>query len=360
MAENTGDGQAGDDVPDAPPGGDDEHAAVGREVREQGRAQQEHEAQSGVLDARFDGEGLPVLLRDLEGRPHTVTDAERQEVMDQDHHEDILDALEEGVHVAGEGEDDHRDEEDEGNPLQGLLEGVRDLGQEPGGEDAQGERNAQQDEDGLEHVPQRDDQGGNLVRDRGEMQVGVAPEPEIERGHQDGEGRGDGGQAHGKLDIAPRKGGHEIGDIAARAGGHEDHAEAHHGRDPPAQEDGQQAGEGRQQDQLAQRAQDDGFRFAEHIDEGAGLDAQGDSEHDEREDDVDCVHSTGIQGYLDLVDSRSGFRRHLVIGFCIAAKVSIFSRSCKTAGKYQLLGIDKGLELPYLCTQLQAKVVKSL
>ena len=64
----------------------------------------------------------------------------------------------------------------------------------------------------------------------------------------------------------------------------------------------------RQQDQLAQHAQQDGFRFAEHLDEGPGLDAQRDAEHDEREDDVDRVHASGIQGYLDLVDGGSGFR----------------------------------------------------
>ena len=295
-------------MPDAPPGGDDEHAAVGREVREQGRAQQEHEAQSGVLDARFDGQGLAVLLGNLEEGAHAEADAQGEEVVDHDHQEDIFDALHEGVHVAGEGEDDHREEEQDGDPLQGLLQGSCDLGQEPGGQDAGHERNAQEDEDGLEHVPERDGQGRDLMRDGGEMQVCVAPEPEVERGHQDGEGRGDGGQAHGELDVGLREGRHEVGDIAARAGSHEDHAEAHHGRDPPAQADGEEAGESGQQDQLAQRAQQDGFRFAEHLDEGPGLDAQRDAEHDEREDDVDGVHASGVQGYLDLVDGGSGFR----------------------------------------------------
>ena len=310
MAEKGGNGQAGDDVPDAPPRGDDEHAAVGREVCEQGRAQQEHEAQPGVLDTRFDGQGPAVLPGNLEEGTDAETDAEGEEVVDQDHQEDIFDALQEGVQVAGEGEDDHRNEEEDGDPLQGFLEGFRDLGQEAGGEDARHERNAQENEDRLEHVPERDGQGGDLMRDGGEMQVRIAPEPEVERGHQDGEGRGDGGQAHGKLDVGSREGGHEVGDIAARTGCHENHAEAHHRGDPPAQGDGQQAGEGRQEDELAQRAQDDGFRFAEHIDESSGPDAQGDSEHDERKDDVDGVHATGIQGYLDLVDGSSGFRRH--------------------------------------------------
>ena len=281
---------------------------MGREVREEGRAQQEHEAQSGILDAGFDGQGALVRLRKPEDGGDVVADGQGQEVVDQHDQEDVFDALQEGVHVAGEGQDDHRDEEGDGDVLEGLLEEIRHLREIPGGQDARRERNAQQDEDGPEHVHQRDGKGRDVGMDRGEMQVGVAPEPEIERGHHDGEGRGDGGEAHGKLDIGLGQGRHEIGDVPAGAGCHQDHAQAHHRGDPPADEDGEQAGEGRQQDELARGAQDDGFGLLEHVHERARLDAQRDAVHDEGKYDIDGVHPTGVQGYLDLVDGGCGFR----------------------------------------------------
>ena len=100
-------GKAGNDVPDAPPGRNYQHAAMGREAVEQGCSQHEGQAQTGVLDARLDGEGAAVAERYLADGAHREADGKRQEVMDEHHNEDVLHAHEEGVNVAAEGQNDH-------------------------------------------------------------------------------------------------------------------------------------------------------------------------------------------------------------------------------------------------------------
>lgn len=132
-------------MPDAPPGRDYEQAAVGREVCEEGCSQQQDKAQSGVLDAGLDRKGAAVLLGDPEGGADTVPDHEGHEIMDEDHQEDVFDTLEESIHIACEGQDDHGNEKEDGNPLERLLEESGHLGQEPGGQDAGDQRNAQQE-----------------------------------------------------------------------------------------------------------------------------------------------------------------------------------------------------------------------
>ena len=144
--EDCGDGEACDDVPDAPPGGDDEHASVRGEVGEDGGAEHQGEAKAGVLDAGFYGEGPAVATGDFEDCAYAVSYAECKQVVDKHHYEYVLDALQECLHVAAERQDHHSDEEDDAYPLQGLLEGVSHLGQELRGEDAEREGNAQKDE----------------------------------------------------------------------------------------------------------------------------------------------------------------------------------------------------------------------
>ena len=204
---------------------------------------------------------------------------------------------------------------DDGNPLEGFLEDGGHLRKIAGGQDAEGQRDAQQDENGLEHIPERNDQGGNLMGDGRHLQVQAAPQPEIERRHDDGESGGNGRQADGQFYVRLAERGHEIGDVSSRTGCDQDHSQAHHGGNPPSEEYGQQEGHGRQEDQLAEHAEKDGFRFLEDVDEDAGTDAQGYAEHDESKDDIDGIHPTGIQVDLDFVDGRCGFRGHGGLGF---------------------------------------------
>ena len=230
--------------------------------------------------------------------------------MDEHHDEDVFDTLQEGVDISGEREDHHDEEKEDGNPLERLFQRLGDFGQELRAEDAEGERDAQQDEDGLEDIPQGDDQRRDLARDFRSMEIKVAPDIKVGRGHQDGERRADRGQGNGQLDIGLGQGGHEVGDVASRAGGHQDHAETHHRRDPGTHQPGQAESEGRQQDQLAEHAEQDGLGFLENFDEDAGLDAQGNAEHDESKHDVDRVHAAGVEGHIDLVDMGGDFRTH--------------------------------------------------
>ena len=117
-------------MPDSPPCRDDQHASVRREIGEKGSAKHQRQAESRILDASLDGQGAAVLIGQTCCRSYSETDAKRQQIMDQDHDEDVLDALQEGGHVAAEGEHDHRHEENDGGPLQRLFQLFGDLRQE--------------------------------------------------------------------------------------------------------------------------------------------------------------------------------------------------------------------------------------
>ena len=67
-------------------------------------------------------------------------------------------------------------------------------------------------------------------------------------------------------------------------------------------------GEIHQLREMARRQVKAGSRTSWHSAPSPGLDAQRNTEHDESKHDVDGVHASGIQGYLDLVDGGSGFR----------------------------------------------------
>jgi hypothetical protein len=57
LAPEQGQREAGDDVPDAPPGGDDGHATQTVE-----QVEDQDQAQAGVLDAHLESDGAPVAL----------------------------------------------------------------------------------------------------------------------------------------------------------------------------------------------------------------------------------------------------------------------------------------------------------
>lgn len=79
----------------------------------------------------------------------------------------------------------------------GFFERLGHLGQVMAGEDAQHQGNAQEDENGLEHIPQGNHQGRNGSRHAGAMQVKGSPSPEVERGEDDGHGGGNGCETDG-------------------------------------------------------------------------------------------------------------------------------------------------------------------
>ena len=147
--------------------------------------------------------------------------------MYQNDQEDVFDALQERVDVAHERQDYHRDEEEYAEYLHGLLELFGDFRQIVGRQDAEGERNAQQDEDGLEHVPERDCELRDLSGDVRQVHVEVAVEPEVEGGREYREGGADGGKAHRQLDVRLRERADEVRDVAAGTGGHQYHSHGH-------------------------------------------------------------------------------------------------------------------------------------
>ena len=183
-----------------------------------------------------------------------------------------------------------------------------------GSQDTQRQGHAQQDENGLENIPQGNHQVRHGALYLGDLQEKIAVKPEIEGRGQYGQGRTDGRQRYGKLDIGLGQRTDEIGDVAARAGGHQDHAQGHRPGYPaefPHQQ-GQQEGQQRQEDQLAAHADDHGLGFLENFDENVGFDTQGDTVHHKCEDDVDGVHATRIQGDINAVDRGSNFGFHTI------------------------------------------------
>ena len=63
-AEDACGSEACDDMPDAPPCGDNEHTAILQLGREDGRVEQEDEAETRVLDTHLDGDGPTVGSRE--------------------------------------------------------------------------------------------------------------------------------------------------------------------------------------------------------------------------------------------------------------------------------------------------------
>lgn len=108
-------------MPDAPPGGDYQHASVGREAGKNACAQHQRQSQAGVLDTRFDGEGAAVPERDFGQRSHAEADSQGHQVMDEHYQEDVFDTEQEGVDVAAEREHHHGKENEDGEPLEGLF-----------------------------------------------------------------------------------------------------------------------------------------------------------------------------------------------------------------------------------------------
>ena len=215
--------------------------------------------------------------------------------------EDILHALQEGFAVAPERQDHHGDEENDAEPLEGLLQLLRDLGKILRSKDTQCEGNAQEYEYGLENVPQRYDQLRHVCAYACVIEIKVAVQPEIERRHKDAQGCAYGRQADGQFHVRLAERGHEIRDVSAGTGRHQYHTESHGPADAVAQQQGQEESEQRQQDKLAAHSQDYGFGFAKHFHEHARLDAERDAEHDEGEHYVDGVHASGIEGDVQAV-----------------------------------------------------------
>ena len=115
-------------MPDAPPCGNNQHASVGREVRKQAGSKHQGKAQAGILDSCFNSESPAVAERDFKNGTYGEANGKSQQVMYQNHKEDVFYALQECIHVASETQDNHCKEEDDGNPLKGLLQRLGHLG----------------------------------------------------------------------------------------------------------------------------------------------------------------------------------------------------------------------------------------
>src|SRR5687768_623625 len=101
----SGDGEAGDDVPDAPPAGDDRHAA---EPAEEGEDESEPEA--GVADADLERHRLALPGAEPSDEGGAVADGQGHRVVDEDDDEDDSEEGDEEGPVSGEGGDDEAHE----------------------------------------------------------------------------------------------------------------------------------------------------------------------------------------------------------------------------------------------------------
>ena len=174
-------------MPYAPPCGNHQHTSVVcpcTGVREDVRVQKKYETQTGILDTCLDGECPAVLVRKLEQRTCTESDAEGEEIVQEHYKEDILDTCHEHIQIACEDDYDHGDEDSYGKILERFLQYFRNLRKILSAEDTENEGNTHDDEDALEDLSERDlkFRKSTDAMVACEVQVHLSPESEVERG----------------------------------------------------------------------------------------------------------------------------------------------------------------------------------
>ena len=179
-------------MPDAPQCGDDKHSAVRREACEDRSSQKQHQAESGILDSGLNGQGSAVSFGHLERGAYPETDPECHKVVDKHNYEYVFDTFEEGLEISREGEDHHDDEKQNGKPLERLFQLFREIGEEVSEKDSECQRDSKQDEYGLEHVPEGDDECRDISGYICRVEVEVAPNVKVGWGEKDGQRGADG------------------------------------------------------------------------------------------------------------------------------------------------------------------------
>ena len=86
-----GKGKPGHDMPDTPPSSNNCHPAKFHVRRENFRIKNQHQRQSRILNAGFDGNGSPVNGRPLKDSGHIIPGQKRQRILNQYYEENILD-----------------------------------------------------------------------------------------------------------------------------------------------------------------------------------------------------------------------------------------------------------------------------
>ena len=139
--------QAGDDVPDAPPAGDDRHAAEAAEERED-----QPEPQAGIADADLERHRLALARAEAADDGCAVADREGDGVVDRDDHEDDAEEGDEVRPVAGERGDDEADQREQREPLHEWLHLRREPREAGADREARQERQADDQEDVQQHL----------------------------------------------------------------------------------------------------------------------------------------------------------------------------------------------------------------
>ena len=120
------------------------------------RIEQEYEAETRILDTGFDGECPSVSERQFEQCTCSISDSESYEVVHKDNKENVFDAFHECIDVVAECENYHGDEECHRQVLHRLFECLSEFWKILCAEHSKKKRNAKQDDDGLEYLPERD------------------------------------------------------------------------------------------------------------------------------------------------------------------------------------------------------------
>src|SRR5690606_35193660 len=232
--------QAADQMPYAPEGGDQQHAAgIGEE------GEKNDQAQSGILDADLQGHRAAVALSQAAQTGHAVAQQQCQQVVADHQPEETVEPREEEIDVAAEGNRHEAEKDQQGYHPQGFLAALDQTGKAATCDHAHrhGQRQHQQ------HQPEH---AARLQADPGEIVTGKVGEPAVQgkiEPSQDGGGpTGYRGHAHRHRQVAPGQPGHDVGKAAAGAGRDQDHAQRQFRIN--AQPPGDQAGGGGQQQEL--------------------------------------------------------------------------------------------------------------
>ena len=161
------------------------------------------------------------------------------------------------------------------------------------GEYAECQRYTEQDEHGDEDIPYGD---GQCLQCLGRVAVEVAhieasPDSKVGRGGEDGCCSRYGRHRHGKLAVTLRDGCDEVRYVTSGARCYQNHTHSHHRGDVLVENDNQEEGDGGNQDPLADEADKDRLRFAEHLGECSGFDAESNAVHYDCQGNVQHIHS---------------------------------------------------------------------
>ena len=145
-----------DNMPDAPPCGDDEHTAILQFGREDIGIEQEDESEARVLDTHLNGDSATVGTWKSRQFSEPITGEEDETIVDGYNNYNPLEVLDEYIEVVPKRDKHHTQEHHDRKVLQGFVERFSYLGGIVCGKHTECQGNTEQNEYRNEDIPHRD------------------------------------------------------------------------------------------------------------------------------------------------------------------------------------------------------------